>query len=161
MVTAWRRAGQALVRATEAAGVLLVVGLIGLLVVNIAVRELFGIPLVWANEVSLVLFTWTVFLGAAVAFSRNGRIRFDVLQQHLPPPLRRGLDRMARWLGIGGLAALLVIGLRLVALNWDHRMTSLDASAAWQWACLPAGAAIAIVGWLSGPEGDPRAQETD
>ena len=145
----FRRLGMSVVTLAERLGLSLVFVLVLLLVGNIVVREVFGMPLVWANEVSLILFAWTVFLGTAVAFSRNARIRFEFLKDKLPRKLRSGLDMMTYVLGLGGLLALLVIGAKLVFLNWGHRLTSLDASAAWQWACLPVGAAVAIIGWLS------------
>lgn len=138
-----------MVKASESVGVALVFALVLLLVGNIVAREAFGVPLVWANEVSLILFSWAVFIGAAVAFSRGARIRFDFVRQHLPARLDRALDMMATGLGLAALVTVMLIGLRLVELNWQHRLTSLDASAAWHWACLPAGATIALVGWLS------------
>lgn len=138
-----------LVSATETLGLSLVMMLMLLMFGNIVVREVFGYPLVWANEVSLILFSWTVFLGSAVAFSRNGRIRFDFIRERLPKRFDRLLDILATCLGLGGLTILMLIGVRLVVLNWSHRLTSIDASAAWHWACLPVGAAVALVGWIA------------
>jgi TRAP-type C4-dicarboxylate transport system permease small subunit len=133
----------------ERLGAVLVIALVALLFANVVAREGFEVSLVWANEISLILFAWTVFLGAGVAFARGARIRFTFLADRLPPARRAWADAMTTWVGILILAILFVTACQIATLNASQRLTSIDASALWQWASLPAGIAVALIGWIA------------
>ncbi len=139
----------AVVRAAEVVGALLVALLALLLFVNIVARELLSVSLVWANEVSLALFAWVIFLGAAVAFARGARIRFTILIERLAPNKRRVAEVATRWVGTAVLVILLVISLQLLQMSLTQQMTSIPVSMGWHMACLPVGTAIALLGWVS------------
>lgn len=147
-----RSAVDAFVGLVERVGAFVVLALVGLLFVNVVAREGFAVSLVWANEISLILFAWAVFLGAGVAFARGARIRFTFLAERLPAAQRAWADAMTTWVGIVVLAILFGTAWRIAALNSSQRLTSIDASALWQWVSLPAGIAVALVGWaVRGP----------
>lgn len=133
----------------ERLGAVLVLALVALLFANVVAREGFELSLVWANEVSLILFAWAVFLGAGVAFARGARIRFTFLAERLPPSQHAWADAMTTWVGIVVLAILFGTACQIASLNASQRMTSIDASALWQWASLPTGIAVALVGWAA------------
>lgn len=55
---------------------------------GVILRYLFGDPPVWTNELAAIAFTWTVFLGASVAFRRRMHIGIDLLIKQLSPKAR-------------------------------------------------------------------------
>jgi len=130
-------------------GALLVLALIGLMLANIVLRECLSVPLVWANEVSLILFVWAVFIGGGVAFAQGARIRFTIVVDKLGKRGRIGIELLLSYVGLGLLAILFGTGCYVAYLNADQQLTSLPASAAWQWAALPAGSLLAMLGWIT------------
>ena len=63
----------------------------GLLFVNVVLRYLFREPLPWAEEVSIYLIVWIVFIGGSVAVRTRGHIAIDLLPLMLSPVNRRRL----------------------------------------------------------------------
>ncbi|WP_299655038.1 TRAP transporter small permease [uncultured Jannaschia sp.] len=129
-------------------GGLLVLALIGVLLAGIAMREIFSKPLVWVNEVSLILFLWTVFVGAGVAFADNARIRFTLLTSLLPEGLRRTADRAVTLVGVGLLCLFLWVSLKMLRTFSGQRLVSLDLPVAVEWLALPVGLLLAILALL-------------
>ncbi len=61
----------------------------GLLLANVVLRYVFLAPLGWAEELSLYLMAWIVFIGASVAIRTRGHIAIDLLPLALSPSNRR------------------------------------------------------------------------
>lgn len=129
-------------------GGLLVLAMICLLLASIVLRELFGSPLVWANEIALALFLWIVFIGAGTAFAGNIRIRFTLLTSALPPRLRRFADRLATLTGIVLLCTFFYVSIRMVWVFRNQRFASIDLPVMMEWIALPVGLALAILALL-------------
>jgi TRAP-type C4-dicarboxylate transport system permease small subunit len=132
----------------RAAGALCVLAMIGLLLAAIVLRELFGTALVWANEVSIALFVWSVFIGGGLAFAENMHIRFTILVERLPPALRRSTGLLVSYGGLVLLAGFWATSAYVAWVYRDQRFTTLPASAAWEWSAVPVGMVIAVLGWL-------------
>lgn len=62
-----------------------------LLFVNVVLRYVFRMPLPWAEEVSIYLIVWIVFVGGSVAVRTRGHIAIDLLPLVLSPVNRRRL----------------------------------------------------------------------
>jgi TRAP-type C4-dicarboxylate transport system permease small subunit len=60
--------------------------LVGLAFIQVVLRYLFDTSLFWADEVILFLFTWLIFLAAAVNLERGSHFGVDVLVKLLPRP---------------------------------------------------------------------------
>ena len=125
-------------------GGVLVLAMIGVLLAGIALREVLGSPLVWANEISLVLFLWIVFVGAGVAFAENARIRFTLGIAVLPAGLRRLVERVVTLIGIGLLITFFGVAVKMVWVFRGQRFASIDLPVVLEWAALPVGLALAI-----------------
>lgn len=138
----------AAVRLYRALGAILVIALIALLFVNIVLRAGFGIPIVWANEVALVLFVWVVFVGAGVSFAENARIRFTLLIDMLPSLGNRLIGMLVTYLGFAVLACFWAMSLYMAWAFRHQRFTSINVSVMWEWAAPPVGIALAAAGWI-------------
>lgn len=137
-----------LLRAYRVVGALLIISLILAILASITLRELFGVALVWANEVAITLFVWAVFVGAGIAFAENAHIRFTILVDRLPPRGQRVLALLVTYVGVVLLVGLWVTSLYLAYLNRDQRFTTIPVSAAWEWSSVPFGLTLAILGWI-------------
>lgn len=129
-------------------GGLCVLSLICVLLAGIVLREVFGRPLVWANEVSLILFLWIVFIGAAVAFSTNARIRFTLLTGFFPKPVHNLIERFVALVGIGLLCMFLWVSIKMIFLFWDQRLVSVNVPVAVEWFALPVGLVLTIIAFV-------------
>ena len=88
---------------------------------KIVMRYSAGDAVAWADEVSVVLFIWIVFLANGAMMDDSRQIRFDLLYRHLPP----GGQRMAgivRTVLVGGLLAASLPGaVDYTAFLWRER----------------------------------------
>lgn len=59
--------------------------------VEIFARRVLNLPFVWAEDVTVFLFVWTAFLGAAVLYDRKAALSVDSLVSRLTPRAQRRL----------------------------------------------------------------------
>ena len=78
----------------------------GLLFVNVVLRYVFLRPLPWAEELTLYLMVWIVFVGGSVVVRTRGHIAVDVLPLLLSPRANRLLAVAVTGVGVLFLAAL-------------------------------------------------------
>jgi TRAP-type C4-dicarboxylate transport system permease small subunit len=135
-------------RACRALGAMFVIALIVVILASIVLREVFSLPLVWANEVAICFFVWGVFLGAGVGMAENAHIRFSIVIDRLPLAGRRAVGLAVSYVGLILLVGLFITSVYLTWISRDQRFTTVTLSAAWQWAALPAGTLLATLGWI-------------
>ena len=124
-------------RAAAAISALLIAALLGAVLLGVARRYVFGAPLSWTDELSAVLFVWTVFWIAAFAVPLREHVAFDLVLDALPASLRRGIAIGASLaVGVALLAALpKTIG--YVAFLWRERTAALEWRLDYVYACFP------------------------
>lgn len=123
---------------------LLFAALIATIAWQVAGRELVGVPAIWTQEAALVLFTWCVFLGSAVAVRRSAHFACEVL----PPRMVRGRAwlKLAGDLGIAaGSAVLLWAGWSFAGIGLMRELATLGIREIWRMAALPVGAALMLL----------------
>ena len=76
-----------------------------LLFVNVVLRYWFLAPISWAEELTLYIMVWIVFVGSSVAIRTRGHIAIDLLPLVLSPAGRR---RLAIFIAVTVLAFLAV-----------------------------------------------------
>jgi TRAP-type C4-dicarboxylate transport system permease small subunit len=79
---------------------------------QIVSRMVFGLPLVWAEDLTVLMFVWSTFLGAAVLYDRKESLSIDALTHRFSPEAQR---RLAFAVDVLLLAALVY----LTKLTWD------------------------------------------
>ncbi|MEN9761831.1 MAG: hypothetical protein RI906_1657 [Pseudomonadota bacterium] len=124
----------------------LAAGVMTLLVAaEVVARYLFNSSIPFSNELSRVLFIWTIFLGLPLALSRGRHVAIGLLDETLPKhwalvALRASL-----------LASLVLLGVvfyksaELTARNWDQTLNTLPISAGFFYLPIPVGIAIAMI----------------
>jgi TRAP-type C4-dicarboxylate transport system permease small subunit len=134
-------------------------GIIAVLVITAVIFRYFvGDPLVWTEEVIIILFAWMLFIGVASGFRERMHLRIDALLILLPLKARFTM----------GLVAMIATMTTLVLLVWyggDQMVSLLDTqtpmmrvSAAWGVTALPVGAALSCLHIVRHALGDGLAE---
>ena len=98
---------------------------------QVLLRYAFNNSLGFADELSRLSFVWSIFLGIPLGIRLGAHIGMELLSARLPAPLQ---DLLAR--AMAAIAAVLM-GIvawqsAVVAIDqWDEKMASMEASAAW------------------------------
>ena len=82
----------------------LYIGLFLTFVIQITARFGFNQPLMWTDEMAVILYIWVVLWGAAFMVPEDEQVRFGLLYDAASPNVQR-LMRIAGYLMIGGLSA--------------------------------------------------------
>jgi TRAP-type C4-dicarboxylate transport system permease small subunit len=93
------------------AGILIVV------TAQVASRYVFRDPLDWTEELARYLFTWMIFIGAALAVKEATHIRVRVLDELLPPRWAKYLRLGQLGVAVVFLAYAVVVGIQYVLDN--------------------------------------------
>lgn len=116
---------------------------------NVVLRYVFNTGLPAAEEVARLMFVWMIFLGAILALARGAHLGMEIVQAHLPSPLRRTcaiishvLILYALWLFLKGSWEQTVIGMDTYSTVL-HFPTALMASSG----LLCAIVMLPMVGW--------------
>jgi C4-dicarboxylate transporter, DctQ subunit len=118
-----------------------------LLFINVVLRYWFLAPLSWAEELSLYLVVWMVFVGASIATRTRGHIAIELLALALSPVHRRRLA-----LGVG-LAVLVFLGFFIyygsghtLRIRDSGQLTPVMLAPMWlAYLAMPAGGALMFV----------------
>jgi TRAP-type C4-dicarboxylate transport system permease small subunit len=72
----------------EVLGCVLLAVYVGLTLLNVFLRYCFNFVLSWGEEVIVIAFLWSVFLGTLTAFRMDRHVAIDVIVTRLPPRVR-------------------------------------------------------------------------
>lgn len=138
------RTVRALVAGARVLSVLTLAGLVLVLLLAIAVRELgaFGGTITWAEEAERFLFIWLVFLASPVALDRGEHILIDVLARLLSGRAALVCAALVRLLVLGFLGVMVYAGIDLVARTGNQFAAALGVPMSVVHAVLPLSAAL-------------------
>ena len=102
-------------------------------------------PLNWAQDVSLLLFAWLVFLGADLVLRREDFISLEILTRYFPKKLRNVLYYLWNVMAIVFLGVLARFGVPLCFQNSKRLFQTLGISYSWATASVPIGSAMLII----------------
>jgi len=90
------------------------------LLLQVVARYVFNAPLAWTDELSILLFVWTLMLVASLGVREGFHVRIEFVFNLLPRPLRGLLDAAFN-LAIAGFGGVLAIsGRELLDLVWNN-----------------------------------------
>ncbi len=110
-----------------------------------AIARTIGRPLNWAQDVSLLLFAWLVFLGADLVLRREDFISVEILTRYFPRKLRGFLYYLWYGVAVAFLAVLVRYGIPLCVQNAKRLFQTLGISYSWATASAPVGSAMIIL----------------
>jgi len=136
-------------RAAAAVSALLVAAVLGVILLGVARRYVFGAPLSWSDELASVLFVWLVFWTSALTLPLREHVSFDLVTDALPASARR-------WIGFGtsllvGMALLAALPktIEYVAFLWRERTAALQWRLDFVYACFPLFIGAAGIAFLA------------
>jgi C4-dicarboxylate transporter DctQ subunit len=105
-----------------------IAGGVALAFYNVVARYLFGSSLTWAGELTVYLFLWSAFFGAAYCFKEDAHISITILLEKLPPKVAKGLLLLSHLVTFVYLAAVSWYGYKylLLVIDLDERSIDLD-----------------------------------
>lgn len=139
----------------------LLVASVAVMTVQVTLRLFFNDPLSWPEEVVRYFFVWVVFLGTAVAVTRETHIRVMVLVERYGERARRASDILNWIVNVICFAFLAYWGADLAYKYKDAEFYTLGGwSQLWYYLALPIPAAISLVflffpGRRTGPSTPP------
>lgn len=111
-----------------------------------AIFRSFGHPINWAQDFSLLIFAWSVFLGADVAIRKDKLVRVELLTSRFPKKVQTILSLLA-FLIIGAfLAYSIYYGIKLCQKTGKRTFPGISwLSYVWVTASYPTGSALMLI----------------
>jgi C4-dicarboxylate transporter DctQ subunit len=105
-----------------------IAGGVALAFYNVVARYVFGSSLTWAGELTVYLFLWSAFFGAAYCFKQDAHISITILLDKVPPKVAKGLMLLSHTITFIFLAAVSWYGYEYLQLviELDERSIDLD-----------------------------------
>lgn len=126
-----------------AVGVALIV-VVGVTLLQIALRYFFNAPLVWSEELAKLLIVWIAFIGAAAVCWDGRHLNVDVFYTMLPPRPRSVVRALNALISIAFLAVLGWTSVKLVILENVQDLSALPLPAGVVRLAATVGAALMI-----------------
>jgi C4-dicarboxylate transporter, DctQ subunit len=115
------------------------------LVFSSAVCRSLKVPINWAIDASMLLFAWTVFLGADVALRNTGLVKVDLLIKNLSSTNQKLFSILWQIIIIIFLSSLIWYGIPLSLESSKRLFWTLGISYSWATVSVPAGSFLMIV----------------
>ena len=128
--------------------------MIAVLVFWSAVARTIGMPVNWAQDVSLLAFALLTFIGSDIIIKGGGLIRIDMLVNKFPKPVQKILTMIFDALMLLFLLILIVYGFLLVSQSWNRTFNTLKLSYAWCTLAVPVGSLLMFFSAIGKTAGD-------
>ena len=130
--------------------------MIAVLVFWSAVARTIGMPVNWAQDVSLLAFGWLTFIGSDIIIKSGGLIRIDMLSKRFPKAVQKTLMLVFDVFMLLFLLILIVYGFLLVSQSWNRTFNTLKMSYAWCTLAVPVGSLLMFFSMIGKMLGDIR-----
>ena len=131
-----------LVYVIERIAAVLFISLFLVVVLNIALRNVFGVSWLWIPGMSRLLFIWTVFLGTTVLYERHDHLLMDFFVAKLATSARVKLEAFVNVCFLAFDFVLIYYGIKVVQLRTGIPFETWDFSTAYAYAAVPVAGVI-------------------
>ncbi len=132
------------VKAEELLACVLLACIVTLMFLSAVMRKL-GVPLNWAGDTSLLLFTWTCFFGADLAVREKSLVNVDMLLTRFPKRVQKIIRIACQIASMALLISFVLYGVPLCIDSVARKFSNMDLSYSWATASVPAGSALLTV----------------
>lgn len=112
---------------------------------NVILRRFFDAPIVTADDINLLLFSWSAFLGADVALRYSRLVGMDMIVTKFPPKVQKSLQILVYIIMIGAFLLFAKSGFELAQANWKRGYNSLPISYGWATLSLPVSCVLMTI----------------
>jgi TRAP-type transport system small permease protein len=120
---------------------------------GVLMRYGWRLPILGSVELSRLLFVWSCFLAAALAYRRRAHVGLSLLVTRLGPRWRKRIEAFSHLLVFGFFAVIFVYSSQVVFLLWFTRFSILDISQGWLYLPVPVACLFLLfytLEWLLG-----------
>ncbi|WP_456459105.1 TRAP transporter small permease [Nitratifractor sp.] len=103
-----------------------IAGGVALAFYNVVARYVFGTSLTWAGELTVYLFLWSAFFGAAYCFKQDAHISITILLEKVPPKVAKAMLLLSHLVTFVYLAAVSWYGYEYLLLDIELDERSID-----------------------------------
>lgn len=136
---------KAIDRGLFAAIALLLMAMVANVAWQVFSRHVLNDPPPWTEEIARYVFTWQIFLGAALAFGRGAHIVVDIVLAAAGPGARRVLAILSSLACLALLVPLAKLGIAMVELTSNTYAAASGLNIGVVYAALPVGAGIGAI----------------
>ena len=119
--------------------------IVTIVTIEVILRYIFGLSLIFTEELARYLMVWIVFLGGALAVKDDSHIRINVLVQRLSPRLGRLVRITAHALTMLLLVVLTVEGTKILPQQLDQMCITIDTKMFYFYLAIPVGSILMII----------------
>lgn len=134
-----------LIRVTQGVIVTMLLTIVVVLMAQIIARYIFQNPLVWSEELVLILLLWITFLGSALLLEARGHISIDFMVRLMPERLQKAIQIIMAALMVGFCATLLYGGWTMVQATSASITPGLKVSVAWHYGGTLVGGGLMLI----------------
>ncbi len=149
MTLAGRRLWRLLAVAEEVICYSFLVLLVVITSLQVFTRYVLNAPLSWTEEAARMVFTWIIFIGAALIVKRGSHISIDYVPKLLPASVRRWLLLASNTFTLAVVLILAVKGFRLLQITGASESPALGIRWVYVYAAFPIGMSLMAVRYLA------------
>ena len=109
-----------------------------------AVLRTLNRPIVTADDICLLLFSWTALLGADVALRYSRLVGMDILMSKFPPKSQKFFQILVYIIMIISMILFIRYGIYLASRNWSRVLNSLPISYGWVTLSFPVSCCLMV-----------------
>ena len=132
------------VKVEELIACLLLAGIVSLMFLSAVLRKA-GLPLNWAGDTSLLLFTWACFLGADLTMREKSMVNVDMLLNRFPVKVQKVIRIVCHIAAMALLFSFIYYGIPLCIESVERKFSNMNLSYYWASASVPAGSLLLLV----------------
>ena len=112
------------------------------LTLQIFMRYVVNMPLIWSEELARYLFVWATFIGAGYGVRNKIHISMELFYRLLPRKLKLAVNLLTNTLAILVFAYLIPYGIDTVKTQWYIESSAMQIPMSWVFAAVPIGCFI-------------------
>ena len=132
------------VKVEETVACLLLAGIVALMFLSAVLRKA-GMPINWAGDTSLLLFTWACFLGADLTIREKSMVNVDMLLTRFPKNVQKVIRIACQIASMALLISFVLYGVPLCIESVARKFSNMELSYSWATASVPAGSALLTI----------------
>lgn len=129
----------------EIIGAVLFIAMFGILVAQIIFRQIFDSPLVWSEELAILLFTYVGMLGVSIGIKYRQHVFIDFLYNKFSGKGLKIANTFIQSVVFISLIVMIQIGYKLFLRKKIFQLIALKISAGWMYVALPLIATLMLI----------------
>lgn len=132
----------------EIVGAVLFITMFAILIAQIIFRQIFDSPLVWSEELAILLFTYTGMLGVSIGVKHRQHVFIDFLYNKFSGKGLKIANTFIQSVVFISLLAMIQIGYKLFLRKKIFQLIALKISSGWMYVALPLIASLMLIRFI-------------